>query len=37
MRILSIHILKKTNDKTHLLLSTYELGFVSFVRRPWVK
>jgi hypothetical protein len=37
MRILSIHVLKKVSEKTVQLLSQYELGFVSFVKRPWVK
>lgn len=37
MRILSVHILMRTNGKTHLLLSSYELGFISFIRRPWAK
>lgn len=37
MRILSIHILKKSSDKALLLLSSYELSFISFVKRPWVK
>lgn len=37
MRILSTHVLKKDKDKTILLLSSFELGFISFVKRPWVK
>lgn len=37
MRILSAHVMKKNKDKSFQILSVYELGFISFVKRPWVK
>lgn len=37
MKILSMHIMKKDKDKTYQILSMYDLGFISFVKRPWVK